>query len=64
MLIIGRLYGQIVKLRVPPSDTETDIEILVVGERRGGIRLGFTAPRSVLIDRPEWQPTEGTECNQ
>lgn len=64
MLIIGRLYGQCVKLRVPPSETETDIEIVVIGERRGGVRLGFNAPRAVLIDRPEWQPTEQIECNQ
>lgn len=56
MLLLGRREQEKAFIDVPPSDTPTRIEVLVVDMQRGKVRLGFTAPRSVAIHREELLP--------
>lgn len=63
MLVLSRMKNQSCFITVPASATETEIEVLVTDLRgefspvtedmRKKVRLGFTAPAAVSIDRAE-----------
>lgn len=58
MLVLSRKENQSIRLTVKPSETPTEIILVVVNERdeRGYVRLGFEAPQSVHILRTELIP--------
>lgn len=53
VLILTRSVREEVILTVPPSAEPTTITVTVVKIDRAKARLGFTAPRTVVIDRAE-----------
>lgn len=52
MLGLSRKRGESVEIRVPGLKEPIRVKVVAVGHR-GDVRLGFDAPREVLIDRPE-----------
>ena len=54
MLVLGREKGQGITIKVPPSDKEQVIELVIVEERKGRqVRIGFAAAREIQIFRNE-----------
>lgn len=59
MLVIGRTWNQTVHLTLPTDPVElaqlagVTIVVTAVEPRQGGCRLGFEAPMSVAITRPD-----------
>lgn len=53
MLILARHLQQRVRLTIPPSTTETTIEVCLVNTRGDSAALGFEAPNEVAIMRTE-----------
>jgi sRNA-binding carbon storage regulator CsrA len=62
MLVLGRQITQSVLLIIPPSATETVVKVTLndvnravrnVGAVRCDARIGFDAPRDVIIEREE-----------
>lgn len=54
MLVLQRFIGEKIVMIVPPSATETRIDVEVCGVRTTNrVRLGTTAPREVEVHREE-----------
>lgn len=53
MLVLTRRIGEVVRYIVPPSATETVIDVTLVDIRGTKVRLGSDAPRAVTIHRVE-----------
>lgn len=53
MLVLTRKKDQTIKVKIPPSDRERTLEVMVVFHDNHKVRLGLTAPRSLSISRPE-----------
>jgi len=57
MLVLTRKLGEVVYVG-------QDVEILVVGVNSGKVRLGFRAPRDVVIQRAEVAPRTASAESQ
>lgn len=53
MLALTRKISETVVLTIPPSNTETKVIVKVVMADAQKVRLGFEAPREVIIVREE-----------
>jgi len=54
MLILRRRKNEGITIRVPPSDKEQTVHIILLDRAGGMVRLGFTSDnREILIDRDE-----------
>ena len=53
MLVLTRARDEKVVVTVPPSDRPTRLLVEPVDIRASRVRLGFTAPNEVVIDRAE-----------
>jgi len=53
MLCIWRNINQKTYVTVPPSTEETVIEFTMVESNYSGAKVGYTAPRNVVVDREE-----------
>ncbi len=53
MLVLSRKPPEEIVVRVPPSDSETEITVTLISIRHGKARIGLEADRSVVIHRSE-----------
>lgn len=53
MLILSRHVDKSVVITVPPRTEPTEIRVTLVELRGDKARIGFTAPRFVIVDREE-----------
>jgi carbon storage regulator CsrA len=53
MLVISRKPMELIKIKVPPSSTPTEIEIGVGHISPNSVRLGINAPATTSIQRKE-----------
>ncbi len=53
MLVFSRRRDEKVILTIPPSNQERTIEVFIVETYSEKVRLGFTAPKEIIIDREE-----------
>jgi carbon storage regulator len=62
MLVLTRIPGEKIHVIVPPSDTPTEVIVLVADIERGKARIGIEAPRNVDIMRNELIPLHQREA--
>ena len=54
MLVLGRTKDESIVIKVPPSDVQRDIKIMVVRVEHGrNVRLGVDAEKDIVILRSE-----------
>lgn len=62
VLVFTRTEDQKTRLTVPPSSEPTVIEVMPIrirGGRNASVRLGFEAPKAVVIVRDDCKSTDG-----
>lgn len=63
MLILSRKANEGITIKVPPSDKEQLIKLVVTKIRGDKTRIGISADRSVLVHRDEVQRVIDQERN-